>query len=228
MAIVLSAQNRADADMTTFCHVDDRSRVDGLIRVPAQTVVVLNVQQGTAVPGCAVAVASTGIDVTTTTTPPRLVAKRVSVPDERRDNHHDVEIRGRHSFLDHQDSNLFLAILLNDPDGAAPAAPDLPLHRPATLWIAMAIPKTGARAKARASPRAKKRPIRAPRAEPQTEKKANHHATNIATASVRMESNADSGTLRTARTCLKQGTAGMARIAPTSMQVLASRAEPMP
>ena len=111
MTIVLTdgtiVRSRVDADMTIFCHVDDRSRVDGLIRVPAQTVVVLNVQQGTAVPGCAVAVASTGIDVTTTTTPPRLVAKRVSVPDERRDNHHDVEIRGRHSFLDHQDSNPF-------------------------------------------------------------------------------------------------------------------------
>ena len=174
--------------------------------------------------GCEAADASTGNDVTTITTPQRLVTKRASVPAEQRDNHHDVEIRGHHSFLDLQSSNLFLATPLNDQDGAAPAAPAPPL---ATLWIAMEIAETRARAKARASPRAKARPIQAPRAEPQTERKANHHATNIATASVRMESNADSGTLRTARTCLRQGTVGMARIAPTSMQVSANRTEPM-
>ena len=179
--------------------------------------------------GCEAADASTGNDVTTITTPPRLVIKRVSVPAELRDSHHDVEIRGHHSFLDLQGSNLFLATHLNDPDGAAPAAPDPPPH-PATLWIATAIAETRARARARAraSPRANPKIMRAPRVGPQTEKKASHRATSTVTANANMANIASSGALQIARACSRLGLVDSKENARTNMQAFAKTPRLMP
>ena len=175
--------------------------------------------------GCEAADASTGNDVTTITTPQRLVTKRASVPAELRGNHHDVEIRGHHSFLDLQSSTLFLATHLNDQDGAAPAAPAPHL---ATLWTVMEIAETRARVKARASPRVNPKIIPAPRVGPQTEKMASHRATSTVTANANMAEPASSGTLQIARACSLLGLVDSKQIARTNMQAFARSPRPMP
>ena len=97
---VLDGRLRVDAGKTPFYRVGpQQTRVHGVIRV-AVSAYLQNVWQGTVAPGCAAADASTGNIVNTTMIPPRQAAKRVQVPDERRDNHHDVKIRGHHSFLE--------------------------------------------------------------------------------------------------------------------------------
>ena len=224
-----TVRNHGDVDAMSSNRVVGQIRVDAH-RVTARTAqLALNAQQETAVHGCEAAAASTENAATTTTTPTRLVVERVSAPAELKDNHHDVEIRGHHSALDLQNSNLFLATHLNDPDGAAPAAPDPP-PRPDILWIAMAIAETKAKARARARANTRVDPtlIRAPRAKRPTDKKAGHRATTTATANANMANIANSGIPRIAKTFAELGFADTKANARTGIQVFTKTPRLMP
>ena len=166
--------------------------------VPVQPVLNPNASLETAELGCVAVVASTEIDVNTSTILARLAPTKAKGLDGKRENHHDVRTRGTLSFLCDPDSDLSPATLLSATDGAVRVAPALHL----ALWIAEAIPepRVTEKAKARVSQRARKANTKAQLERHPTVKKENHRANSIATASVLVGTRANTGMPMTAAT----------------------------
>ena len=184
--------------------------------VPDRPVLNPSAKLETAELGCVAAVASTEIDVSTSTIPARLAPTRAKGLDGKRENHHDVRTRGTLSFLCAPDSDPSPATLLSETDGAVRVALDLHLN---ILLIAEAIAeiRVRAKAKARVSQRARAAKTRAQLVEPLTVKKENRRASSIATASAIVAEHANTGTLMSARTFSKREVARTGTTAPTSM-----------
>ena len=214
-----TARSHGDATAMSSNRVVDQTRVETAHDRAPTVQPAPNVRPEIAVRGCVAADASTEIAVITTMTLPRLVLKRVAGPAEQRGNHHDVEKIGRPSSLALQSSNLSLATPLNDPGGAAPAAPAL-APRLVTLPAAAAVAETKAKARVRA--KAKTRldpsPTRAPLVGRPTERKAAYRAKTTATANVSMASTASSGTPQIAKISAELDIADSKVVARTGIQ----------
>jgi hypothetical protein len=187
--------------------------------VPDRPVLNPSAKLETAELGCVAAVASTEIDVSTSTIPARLAPTRARGLNGKRENHHDVRTRGTLSFLCDPGSNLSPATLLNATDGAVRVAPAPRL---------VILERVTAEAKARVSQRARKANTKAQSEKHPTAKKENLRANSIATASVPVGTRANTGMPMTAATSSKKGVAHMATTAPTGMQGCERRLRLMP